>query len=109
VTEEIELADGTRIAFTVGGCAHYAWSLVFHVRVTDPERRLDAAEALLRRTPMGDPLAVDMADRIKNRSRRAPRNPAGPWDIDCGDANCSVDATDDGTTLRLEVGYDFPL
>jgi hypothetical protein len=113
VTEAIELADGTRITFHVGGCAHYAWEMTYEVPASavgaDPERRLDAAEALLRRTPMGDSLAVDMADRIKARSRKTVRPAQGPWSIDCGDANCAVNATVDGATLEIVVGYDFAL
>jgi hypothetical protein len=113
LTEAVELADGTRVTFHIGGCAHYAWELTFEVPAsavgTDAERRLDAADALLRRAPMSDSLAVDMADKVRTRSRRTPRPAAGPWPIECGDASCAVDAVVEGSTLRIAVSYDFPL
>ena len=110
--EAIALSDGTRIAFAIGGCAHFAWELVYDVPAigtTDVERLIDRAEALLRGTPINGGLAIDMADRIRARSRTAPRAANGPWSIECGDANCEVDAQVNGSALRIIVSYDFPL
>jgi hypothetical protein len=112
--ERIELSDGVVVAFAIGGCAHYAYELEYELPATavpnDAERRLDALEALLRRTPIADDLAIDFADRIRKRAKPAtPRDPAGPWELDCGDAICTVDVTPDGQVVRMKVSYDFPL
>ena len=115
VSEAIELGDGTRIYFSLGGCAHFAWELVYEVPAksvgVDAERRLDALEALLRRTPIADDLGTDMAGRIHGRARGATtaRAATGPWELDCGDAICEAEAVVDGAVLRIKVGYDFPL
>lgn len=112
--EQIELSDGVKVAFEIGGCAHYAYDLEYELPATavptDAERRLDALEALLRRTPIADDLAIDFADRIRKRAKPAtPRDPAGPWELDCGDAICEVELTPGGQVVRIKVSYDFPL
>ena len=112
ITEEIALADGTRVQFSLGGCAHYGWQLTYTGPAAgvpaDPEKRLDAVAALLGRTPIADDLGKDMASRIRGRPKQK-RAATGPWSIECGDAVCDVDAAADAANVKLTVSYDFPL
>jgi hypothetical protein len=115
LTEAIELADGTRVDFSLGGCAHYAWELIYLIPASAvgvaADQRLDYVAALLERTPIADGLAVQMAQWIRGRPRPV-TDPAGPWSIPCGDAVCEVEvktAIGARTHLRIKVRYDFPL
>ena len=115
LSEAIELPDGTRVEFSLGGCEHYAWELVYVVPAArvgaGADQRLDASAALLEHTPIAEGIAVQMATWIRGRPRPT-TDPAGPWSIPCGDAICEVEvqtAMGAGTHLRIKVRYDFPL
>lgn len=106
LTETATLKSGVEVTYTVGGCAHYAFSYVFkgfEAGKTDP---LELASSLLKQVPLED--ASEMAT-VLHILKTAQESNVPPEELKsgfaCGDAWC---------LLKLEAGtlvfaYDFPL
>lgn len=115
--EEVTLADGLKITYAVGGCAHYGFTFTFeNIPGGAPEFPIDPfglANALLRRVPMTEkPIPEAMQEEMwameakEKDGEPAKFDESGYTEFNCGDALCSLVLKD---SRKVEVTYSFAL
>jgi hypothetical protein len=108
--ESIRLSDGTVVALTMGGCAHYAFSLQWsHLPPgPSPRNRHDEvllALSLLRRTPLHDAQAV--VGTLTEALEGAAQDPSAR--LPKSDAEISLVVSHAHKETTVELSYDFML
>lgn len=114
LTESLLLADGVKVTYRVGGCAHYAYSFTYENMQPPPamEKKalLDASVSLLQKTPIMktvNAVNVKVLLQALERARASGEQlEKGVLTLPCGDANCTVDVSAPG---KLTIEQDFPL
>src|SRR5688572_13613820 len=111
LTETATLDDGTKVTYTVGGCAHFAFSYTFENMPGGMPSSGDPIALLLElfaTLPFRDNFDADIlvnALKEKQDSGNAAFDETGKTDLPCGDAVCVL-------TLKhaaVTVSYDFAL
>lgn len=105
--------DKVKLTFTTGGCAHYSYSFTFaNLKQTDfmSDVAFQKAIELLKATPTtteGQALTKTLIEALEQSAmNKIFRPPNSNYDIPCGDAQCSLDASVKG---ELKTSYSFAL
>lgn len=114
LTQKAVLKKGkVKLAFTTGGCAHYSYSFTFsNLKQNDFMSDVAFAKAieLLKATPTtteGQALTKTLIEALEQSAmNKIFRPPNARYDIPCGDAQCSLDASVKG---QLTTIYSFAL
>ena len=105
--------DKTKVEFTTGGCTHYGYSFTYS-NLGQPEFTADQAFRkvieMLKATPTtveGQALTKTLIEALAAAAmNKIFRPPNAVYDVPCGDAQCSLDASVKG---QLKAGYSFAL
>lgn len=111
LTETTQLEDGTKITYTAGGCAHYAFDFTFENIPggvpAEPDDPFAYALALLDRAPLKDTAIAEILQRsLKEQQEKgfaAFEN--NKTEFSCGDAFCALELAPEHVT----IGYDFAM
>lgn len=105
--------EKVKLAFTTGGCAHYSYSFTFsNLKQNDfmSDVAFTKAIELLKATPTtteGQALTKSLIEALEQSAmNKIFRPPNSVYDIPCGDAQCSLDASVKG---ELKTSYSFAL
>lgn len=105
--------EKVKLAFTTGGCAHYSYSFTFsNLKQNDfmSDVAFTKAIELLKATPTtteGQALTKTLIEALEQSAmNKIFRPPNSNYDISCGDAQCSLDASVKG---ELKTSYSFAL
>ncbi|MES2802799.1 MAG: hypothetical protein V4654_09930 [Bdellovibrionota bacterium] len=105
--------DKVKITFTTGGCAHYSYSFTFaNLKEKDFMSNVAFSRAieLLKATPTtteGQALTKTLSEALESSAmNKIFRPPNSVYEIPCGDAQCSLDASVKG---QLTTTYSFAL
>ena len=115
-SELVTLKNGLSIEYSVGGCAHYAFSYTFRnsgfSASGDWKKDFAFIISLLQQAPEknGDPplssVLIDLMNKEINSDKFDKSAGKDHYNINCGDAFCSVDYSDPNNII---VDYDFAL
>ena len=105
--------DKVKVEFTTGGCAHYGYSFTYS-NLGQPEFTADQAFKkaieMLKATPTtveGQALTKTLIENLESAAmNKIFRPPNAAYDVPCGDAQCSLDASVKG---QLKASYSFAL
>lgn len=105
--------DKTKVEFTTGGCAHYSYSFTYsnfgQTEFTSDQAFKKAIE-LLKATPTtveGQALTKTLIENLESAAmNKIFRPPNATYDVPCGDAQCTLDASVKGI---LKTSYSFAL
>lgn len=110
VTQRAVLRSGEEVFFKGGGCAHLSYSFTYSNlknNKKDMKSVVRTATSLLERTALvgksKDPLIAALKRAQKVDAREIVE---GQYELDCGDANCSLDSRKSGV---IQINYDFAL
>lgn len=103
-----------KVDFTTGGCAHYSYSFNYYLNIkqktfTSDEAFKKAVE-LLKATPTtaeGKAQTTTLIEALEQATmNKIFRPPNSIYDVPCGDAQCSLDAS---VKRQLKISYSFAL
>lgn len=102
-----------KLTFTTGGCAHYGYTFTYSNLKYDSimsDVAFTKAIELLKATPTtteGQALTKTLIEALESSAmNKIFRPPNSIYDVPCGDAQCSLDASVKG---ELKASYSFPL
>lgn len=105
--------DKVKITFVTGGCAHYNYSFTYsNLKINDwlPDVAFKHAIELLKATPTtteGQALTKTLIENLESSAmNKIFRPPNSVYDVPCGDAECTLDASVKG---QLTTTYSFAL
>ncbi|AZZ35735.1 hypothetical protein CIK05_02605 [Bdellovibrio sp. qaytius] len=105
--------DGVKVEFISGGCAHYSYSFAYtNLKQTNftADQAFKRVLELLKATPTtpaGKALAKTLIEALHTASmNKIFRPPNSSYEVPCGDAQCTLDATVKG---QLKAAYTFAL
>lgn len=110
VTQRAVFKTGEEVLFTGGGCAHLSYAFTYSglkLSKKDAKTVMSVAMNLLAKTPVTDGRKNPLLKALKDTHRKdAKEIVAGQYELNCGDANCSVDSREAGV---IQLKYDFAL
>jgi hypothetical protein len=110
--DKAELKDGTKVTFSVGGCAHYGYFFQFQGEKISEQKKsgiLQRAESLLKSlevTKNDERKQLLEAITIARKLKKPTELSEGLYQLPCGDANCLVE---DQGKQNVKISYDFAL